>query len=47
VDAVSVAEISERTAVAAELVSDRDDSMLGSRDAATAKSRQSKDNYAA
>jgi non-ribosomal peptide synthetase-like protein len=38
VDAVSVAEICERTAVAAEPVSNRDDSRHGSPDAATAKS---------
>jgi carbonic anhydrase/acetyltransferase-like protein (isoleucine patch superfamily) len=47
VDAVSVAEICERTADAAEPVSNRDHSKLGSPDAATAKSRQPKDIYAA
>jgi hypothetical protein len=47
VDAVSIAEIYERAAVAAEPVSDPDYSRRGSRDAARAKSRQPKNIHAA
>jgi non-ribosomal peptide synthetase-like protein len=47
VDAVSIAEIYERTAVAAEPVSNPDYSRRGRRDAARAKSRQPKNTHAA